>query len=224
MDFSFLTEYYSVFIEGTGATILISIIALLFGCIIGMLVCLMKVSSLKILKVIASVYIEVIRGTPVLVQVFILYFGLPQIGINFPGVLGLSSAFVTGAIGLSINSGAYVAEILRGGIQSVDKGQMEASRSLGLSYVSTMRHVIIPQAVKNSLPALANEFVTLVKESAIISIVGVQEIMFSASTIRISTYKALEPYIVAAVIYFVLTFTLSKLVGLLEKKLSLSNG
>ncbi|MGL5347712.1 MAG: amino acid ABC transporter permease [Peptostreptococcaceae bacterium] len=224
MDFSFLTEYYSVIIEGTCATILISIIALFFGCIIGMIVCLMKIANLKILKVIASVYIEVIRGTPVLVQVFILYFGLPQIGINFPGVLGLSSAFVTGAIGLSINSGAYVAEILRGGIQSVDKGQMEASRSLGLSYVSTMKHIIIPQAVKYSLPALANEFVTLVKESAIISIVGVQEIMFSASTIRISTYKALEPYIVAAVIYFVLTFTLSKLVGLLEKKLSLSNG
>lgn len=224
MDFTFLTQYYSVFIEGAKFTILISIIALFFGCIIGMLVCLMKISNIKILKFISTVYIEVLRGTPILVQVYILYFGLPQIGINFPGILGLSSAFITGAIGLSLNSGAYVAEILRGGIQSVDKGQMEASRSLGLNYTSTMKHIIIPQAIKNVLPSLANEFITLVKESAIISIIGVQEIMFSASTIRISTYKGLEPYIIAAVIYLVLTFTLSRLVGLLEKKLSLSNG
>lgn len=224
MDFSFLTQYYSVFIEGTKSTILISIIALLFGCIIGILVCLMKISKIKIFKFISTVYIEVLRGTPILVQVYILYFGLPQLGINFPGVLGLSSAFITGAIGLSLNSGAYVAEILRGGIQSVDKGQMEASRSLGLNYTSTMIHIIIPQAIKNVLPSLANEFITLVKESAIISIIGVQEIMFSASTVRISTYQGLEPYIIAALIYLVLTFTLSKLVGLLEKKLSLSNG
>lgn len=224
MEFSFLSEYYSVFIEGTKSTILVSVVALFFGCIIGMLVCLMKISTSKILKAIATVYIEILRGTPILVQIYILYFGLPQIGINFPGMFGLTSAFVTGAIGLSVNSSAYVAEILRGGIQSVDKGQMEASRSLGLSYVYTMLYVIIPQGVKNALPSLANEFIALVKESAIISIVGVQEIMFSASTVRIATFKALEPYIIAAMIYFVLTFTLSKLVGLLEKKLALSNG
>lgn len=223
MEFSFLNEYYSVFIQGTKSTILVSIIALFIGFLLGMLVCIMKISTSKVLKTISTIYIEILRGTPILVQIYILYFGLPQIGINFPGIFGLSSAFVTGAIGLSINSSAYVAEILRGGIQSVDKGQMEASRSLGLGYASTMLHVIIPQGVKNSLPSLANEFIALVKESAIISIVGVQEIMFSSSTVRIATFKALEPYIIAAIIYFVLTFTLSKLVGLLEKKLSLSN-
>ncbi|MGL6106412.1 amino acid ABC transporter permease [Romboutsia sp.] len=224
MDFSFLTNYYSVFIEGTKFTILVSAIALIFGCIIGMLVCLLKISTSKILRGIATVYIEILRGTPILVQIYILYFGLPQIGINFPGMFGFTSAFITGAFGLSINSSAYVAEILRGGIQSVDKGQMEASRSLGLSYLSTMVHIIVPQGIKNALPSLANEFIALVKESAIISIVGVQEIMFSSNTVRIATYKAMEPYIVAAIIYFVLTFTLSKLVGLLENKLALSNG
>lgn len=228
MDFSFLSEYYSVFLDGTKLTVGISLIALFFGCIIGILICLMKISEIKIfkinfLKIIATIYIEILRGTPLFIQIYILYFGIPQLGIQFPDMFGLSSAFITGAFGLSINSGAYVAEILRSGIQSVDKGQMEASRSLGLSYISTMRHAIVPQAIKNVLPALANEFITLVKESAIISVIGIKDIMFSSNVVRTALYRPLEPLLVAAIIYFVLTFTLSKLVGILEKKLALSN-
>lgn len=223
MDFSFLSEYYSVFIDGTKITVGISLIALLFGCIIGIVICLMKISKSRILKAIATIYVEILRGTPLFIQIYILYFGLPQLNIQFPDMFGLSSAFITGAFGLSINSGAYVAEILRSGIQSVDKGQMEASRSLGLSYVSTMRHVIVPQAIKNVLPALANEFITLVKESAIISVIGIKDIMFSSNIVRTALYRPLEPLLIAAIIYFVLTFTLSKLVGILEKKLALSN-
>ncbi|MGL5693582.1 MAG: amino acid ABC transporter permease [Peptostreptococcaceae bacterium] len=217
MDFSFLSKYGVWFLEGAGITISISLVALFFGCILGMLVCLMKLSKFKILRAIATTYIEILRGTPLFVQVYIIYFGLPQIG------LGISSAFICGAFALSINSGAYVAEILRSGIQSVDKGQMEASRSLGLGYASTMKHVIIPQAIKNILPSLANEFITLVKESAIISVIGVKEIMFTSSIIKNKVFRPLEPLIVAAIIYFVLTFTLSKLVGKLEKKLAKSN-
>ena len=223
MDFGFLSKYISLFVEGTSVTVAISLVALIFGCIIGMFICLMKLSTFKALKVIATTYIEILRGTPLFVQIYIIYFGLPQIGIDFPSIFGISSDFISGAFALSINSGAYVAEILRSGIQSVDKGQMEASRSLGLGYASTMRYVIIPQAIKNILPSLANEFITLVKESAIISVIGVREIMFTASIVKHKPFKPLEPVIIAAIIKFVLTFTLSKLVGKFEKKLAKAN-
>ncbi|WP_195251555.1 amino acid ABC transporter permease [Romboutsia sp. 1001713B170207_170306_H8] len=223
MNFSFLSKYGSLFLEGTSVTVIISLVALLFGCIIGMLICLMKLSTFKVLKAVATTYIEILRGTPLFVQIYIIYFGLPQVGIDFPSILGISSDFIAGAFALSINSGAYVAEILRSGIQSVEKGQMEASRSLGLGYAATMRYVIVPQAIKNILPSLANEFITLVKESAIISVIGVREIMFTSSIVKNATYKPLEPLIVAAIIYFILTFTLSKLVGKFEKKLAKAN-
>ena len=147
----------------------------------------------------------------------------PIFGISFPNIGPISSDFVSGAFALSINSSAYVAEIFRSGIQSVDKGQMEASRSLGLGYVDTMKYVIVPQAIKNVLPALGNEFITLVKESSIISVIGVQELMFRAGIVRTSIAKAFEPYIAAAIMYLIITTVLSWLVGLLEKKLAQSN-
>jgi polar amino acid transport system permease protein len=216
MDFSFITRFYPMFISGTLQTLSVSFVAVIVGFFAGLLVCLVKMSKNKILNFLATVYVEIIRGTPLLVQIYIVYFGLPQLGINF-------SAFTAATLTLSINSGAYIAEIFRSGIQAVDKGQTEASRSLGLSSAKTMRYIIIPQAVKNILPTLANEFITLIKESSIISVIGTREIMFSAMMIKNSLYRALEPLIVAAAIYFVLTFTLSKLVGILEKKLSVSN-
>ncbi|MGO0913780.1 amino acid ABC transporter permease, partial [Clostridioides difficile] len=185
--------------------------------------CMAKISKSKVLRAISSIYIEVLRGTPLLVQIYIVWFGLPQLGIRFPMLFGIPSEFIASAFALSVNSGAYVAEILRSGIQSVDNGQMEASRSLGLNYWSTMRYIIIPQAIKNILPSLANEFITLVKESSIISVIGVVEIMRTADIVKNAAFRALEPLIVAAAIYFVITFTLSRLVGLLEKKLSVSN-
>lgn len=223
MDFSRLNGYYGLMFEGAKTTILISLVALVCGFILGLLICLMKMSKLKILKWPASAYIHILRGTPLFVQIFIIYFGLPQFGIQFPDIGPISSDFVTGAFALSINSSAYVAEIFRSGIQSVDKGQMEASRSLGLGYVDTMKFVIIPQAVKNILPALANEFITLVKESAIISVIGVQDLMFRAGIVRTSIAKAFEPYIAVAIMYLIITSVLSWLVGKLEKKLAQSN-
>ena len=209
MSFDFVGPYLPTFMKSTLTTIEISFIALFFGFIIGLILCLAKMSKNGIFKALSTIYIEVIRDTPLLVQLSIIYYGLPH--------------FIAGAFALSINSGAYVAEIMRSGIQSVDKGQMEASRSLGLSYWATMRHVIVPQAVKNILPSLANEFVSLVKESAILSFIGVIDIMFTANTVKNATYDSFGPYLFAAAIYFVLTFTLSKLVGLLEKKMAASN-
>ena len=223
MDFSVLSGSYGVFIQGAKTTIIISLVSLVIGFVLGLLICLMKMSKIKILKWPASAYVQILRGTPLFVQIFIIYFGLPQLGIQFPDIGSFSSDFVSGAFALSINSSAYIAEIFRSGIQAVDKGQMEASRSLGLGYVDAMRYVIVPQAVKNVLPALANEFITLVKESSIISVIGVQELMFKAGIVRTALYRPFEPYIMAAIMYLVMTTVLSLLVGLLEKKLAQSN-
>lgn len=221
MDFSFINDYYLSYIQGAGVTILISFMALLFGFIVGLVACVCKISKNIILRWIANIYIEIIRDTPLLVQVMIMAYGFPMIlGVKYPTMFGYDDTFTAAVMAMILNSGAYIAEILRSGISSVDKGQMEASRSLGLTYLQSMRYVIVPQAVKNILPALANEFISLVKESAIVAFVGVTDIMFVAISVKNSTYNGFGPYLFAALIYFVITFTLSKLVGLLEKKMT----
>ena len=220
MDFSFLSNYSQFFIGGTKITIAISVCTLLLGFIVGVVICLARISRNKVLSFLGRVYIEFLRGTPLLVQIYIIYFGFPTIGIKFPSLGPIPSEYISAVVALSINSSAYIAEILRSGIQSIDKGQMEASRSLGLDYSTSMRLVIIPQALKNVLPALANEFIVLVKESSIVSVIGIQDLMYSADIVKGNTYLAFEPLLVAAMIYFILTFTLSKLVGLLEFKLA----
>lgn len=221
MDFSFVNDYYLSYLQGAGVTVLLSFMALLFGFIVGLVACVCKISKNIILRWIANIYIEIIRDTPLLVQVMIIAFGFPMLlGVKYPTMFGYDDTFTGVVIALILNSGAYIAEILRSGISSVDKGQMEASRSLGLTYLQSMRYIIVPQAVKNILPALANEFISLVKESAIVAFVGVTDIMFVANSVKNSTYNGFGPYLFAALIYFVITFTLSKLVGLLEKKMT----
>ena len=213
LDFSVLSKYTNYFIEGTKFTIIIALITVLIGTIIGMFLSIMKLSKYKILRIISSIYIECFRGTPILVQLYLVYFAVPvTVGIKF-------NPMMAGIITLSLNSGAYVAEIIRAGILAVDKGQKEAARSLGMSESKAMYLVVLPQAIKNILPALANEFITIIKESSIASIIGVNEIMYNTDTIRGNTFKAFEPLIVAAAIYFVLTFSLSKLVAYFERRM-----
>ena len=223
MNFEFLSKYYQFFIEGTGVTIAISLCTLVLGFIIGIVVCLGRISKSKIISFISGAYIEFLRGTPLLIQISIIYFGLPGLGFQFPSLGPISSDYIAAIFALSINSSAYIAEILRSGIQSIDKGQMEASRSLGLDYKMSMKYVIVPQALKNVLPALANEFIVLVKESSIASIIGIRDLMYSADIVKGNTYLAFEPLIVASLIYFVLTFSLSKLVGVIETRLEAKN-
>jgi len=214
LDLEFLQKYYKFFLTGTLNTLLISFFGVIFGVVIGVFLALMKMSRFRLLSKISTAYIEVIRGTPLMVQLFIIYIGLPKVtGIPFPDM-------TLGIIAVSLNSAAYVAEVIRAGIQSVDKGQMEAARSLGMPYNMAMRYIIIPQALKNILPALGNEFIVLVKESAIVSVIGVPELMYRADTVRGISYKPFAPLIVAAAIYFIITFTLSKLVAKLERRLS----
>lgn len=216
MDFTFLNKYYTFFIQGTKSTILISLFTVLLGVVFGTFLSLMKISNNKILKSISTAYIELIRGTPILVQLYIVYYGLPKLGIELPD-------FIAGVVTLSINSSAYVAEIIRAGIQSIDKGQMEAARCIGMSKKMAMQYIIIPQAFKNILPALGNEFITLIKESSIVSIIGIHELMYNADTVRGNTFQPFEPLITAAIIYFVLTFTLSKIVGAFERRMKVSD-
>ncbi|CAC5831424.1 extracellular glutamine-binding protein [Staphylococcus aureus] len=216
-DSGFISKYGSFFLKGIKITILISLIGVALGSILGAFVALMKLSKIKIISWIASIYIEILRGTPMLVQVFIVFFGITA-------ALGLDiSALVCGTIALVINSSAYIAEIIRAGITAVDKGQMEAARSLGLNYRQTMKSVIMPQAIKNILPALGNEFVTLIKESSIVSTIGVGEIMFNAQVVQGISFDPFTPLLVAAALYFVLTFVLTRIMNMIEERLNASD-
>ncbi|MCI2775272.1 ABC transporter substrate-binding protein/permease [Staphylococcus petrasii] len=216
-DGNFFSKYDAFFIKGLKNTILISFIGVIFGAIIGALIALAKLSKFKLLSWIASIYIEFLRGTPMLVQVFLVFFGTTA-------VLGLDvSALICGTIALVINSSAYIAEIFRAGINAVDKGQTEAAQCLGLNYSKTMFHIVLPQAVKNVLPALGNEFVTLIKESSIVSTIGVSEIMFNAQVVQGISFDPFTPLIIAAVMYFVLTFSLSRIMSLIEGRMKASD-
>lgn len=221
---SLWNTYSSYFITGLGVTLLLSIISVLIGTVLGILIYSMRSSRSKVPRAIAKTIVEVVRGTPLLVQLFIAFFGA-SILIDFrsSGIPTAIFAFMAGIVAVSINSGAYVSEIIRSGIQSISKGQMEAGRSLGMSRKMTMREIIMPQAVKNILPALANEFITIIKETSIVSIIGVTDIMYNVNIVRGNSFKSMEPLIIAAIIYFIFTFTLSRLVGLFERRLKESD-
>jgi len=221
-----MSKYWMYYVIGAKNTILLAILAVVLGVLIGMLLALCRVGKNRALKFLATAYVEFIRGTPLLVQLFIIYYGLQAIGIRFPDspliskILGINFAdFMAGVITMGINSGAYVCEIFRSGIQSIDKGQTEASRSLGMSYAKTLAHIIIPQAIRNVLPALGNEFVVVIKESSIVSIIGIADLMYKANTIRGNTFQPFEPLLVAAFAYFLLTFPLSKLLARIERRM-----
>lgn len=217
MNFSFLEKYSGYFLRGAEITIVLAFFAVLFGTLLGLGITLLRRSKFKPISFIATAYVEFVRGTPLLVQIYIIYIGLPQlIGIDLPDM-------TTGIIALALNSSAYVSEIIRAGIDAVDKGQMEAARSLGMSQGLAMFQVVIPQAFKNILPALGNEFISVIKESSMVSVIGVAELMYNAGTVRGNTALGLEPVIVAAVIYFVITFTLTRVLGVVERRLKASD-
>lgn len=212
-------KYSSYYFKGLLVTLSLSLISVVLGSIFGLFLYLMKSSEIKSLKVFSSAYLEIVRGTPMLTQVFFIFFGLASI-IDFKSFgLSISSfAYITGVIAVSLNSAAYVAEIIRSGINAIDKGQMEAARSLGMKKSLAMEEVILPQATKNILPALANEFIAVIKETSIISTIGVTDIMYNVNLVRGSSYKALEPLIIGSLLYFAITFTLSRLLKFVEGK------
>lgn len=215
-----INRFGGFFVSGTVSTLVLSFLTVFFGVIFGTMFAMMKLSKRKILNVPANIYIEIIRGTPLFLQLMIIYFGLPQIGIKFPDIdlIPRFPEFLAALIAMTINSSAYVAEIIRAGINSIDKGQTEAARSLGMPSKMAMKLIILPQAYKNILPALCNEFVTVIKETAIVSVVGYQDLMYAAQTARIVTFAVFPPLLSAGAVYFVLTFTTSRLIAKLEKR------
>ena len=199
------------FLRGLGYTILISFAAVMLGLVIGTLAALGKLSRIKPIKWIASCYIDVIRGTPTMVQLLIIYF------IIFARVN--LEPWIVGALGFAINSGAYIAEIVRGGILSIDAGQTEAGRSLGLTSSQTMFYIIMPQTMKNILPALANEFIVLIKETAVIGMISNIDLLGAAKKVQGRTYDYLYPLLGAALIYYVVIQILSMLLARLEARM-----
>ncbi|WP_034994693.1 amino acid ABC transporter permease [Liquorilactobacillus vini] len=219
--FGFMKQYYPVFLEGTAQTIIISIIGILIGILLGLLFVMMRLSKLKVFEYLARVYIAIVRGTPSMIQVMLIYYTLSKV-ISVPQVQFLGSGLdrvIPGSIALGINSGAYTAEIFRSGIISISRGQTEAGLSLGLSEKTTMFSIVLPQAVRNILPALGNEFISLIKESSVLFYIGVQEVTAQALGVGGTLYNFVPPLIVAAAIYFVLTFLLSQLMQFIEKKM-----
>ena len=221
-NFSFLPKYGLFFIQGIEYTLLLAVVAVALAVIPALLLALMRLSKNKLIRGLSGAYIAIFRSTPLLVQLSIIYFGLfGVIAIPRITVLGFVdiSRFIPGVVALALNSSAYVAEIFRAGILAVDAGQMEAARSLGLSKWSSMQLVVLPQAIKNVLPALANEIITMVKESSICSMLGMAELMFAAKTVASSTYITLAPYTIAALIYFCINYPASKGIEAIERRM-----
>ena len=222
MEFSFLGKYWPMFLQGSELTLVISVIGVVIGFLIGLLLVLMRMSKVKVLNWIAAIYVSIVRWTPSMIQVLLVYYILSKT-LPIPQVQVLGSGLdriIPGALALGLNSGAYTSEIFRSGIISIPAGQTEAGLSLGLSRRDTLFEIVLPQALRNTLPAMGNEFITLIKESSVLFYIGVQEVTAEALGVGGTLYNFIPPLIVAAVIYFVITQALALLLNWLEKRMS----
>ena len=211
-DMNLVVNSFPLLLIGAGVTIQITVLSTAIGFVIGLVVGVARISHLRPLRLLAEVYVEFFRGTPLLVQIFLFYFALPVItGQRIDPFIAAISA-------CGINSGAYVAEIFRAGIQSVDAGQMEAGRSLGMTWIQTMRYIIVPQAFKCVIPPLGNEFIAMLKDSSLVSVIGFEELTRRGQLIIAKTYGSMEIWLSVAVIYLAMTLTISRLVAYLERR------
>lgn len=206
-------ESLPAFFRGMLITLEITSVALVFATLIGLFIGLINIGDNKVLKPFAKAYIDIVRGTPLIVQAFFLYFGMT-------GALGFNiSAEMAGIIVISLNAGAYMSEIFRGGIQAIDKGQMEAARSLGLTYGMAMRKVVLPQAFRNMIPAILNQFIISLKDTSILTVIGVRELTQSGQIIIAATYRSFEIWTMIGLLYFILIYLLSTVFRKIEVKL-----
>ena len=211
-DMNLVVNSFPLLLIGAGVTIQITVLSTAIGFVIGLIVGVARISNLRLLRMLAEVYVEFFRGTPLLVQIFLFYFALPVItGQRIDPFIAAISA-------CGINSGAYVAEIFRAGIQSIDEGQMEAGRSLGMTWLQTMRYIIVPQAFKRVIPPLGNEFIAMLKDSSLVSVIGFEELTRRGQLIIAKTYGSFEIWMSVAVIYLVMTLTISRFVAYLERR------
>ena len=212
MDFELIQRALPILLMGAGVTIEITAFSVAIGFFIGLFVGIARISQFKILRIMAAVYADCIRGTPLLVQIFLIYFALPMaIGQRV-------EPFIAAVAACGINSGAYVSEIFRAGIQAIDVGQMEAGRSLGLTWWQTMRFIILPQAFKNILPPLGNEFIAMLKDSSLVSVIGFEELTRRGQLIIAQTYGSFEIWMTVAVLYLIMTMAISRIVAFLERR------
>ena len=220
-----IDQYGGMFLRGTGVTLLIALSGTVLGFLIGLLVAIartiepaprasaVKRALIKLLKGILAVYIEVFRGTPMMVQAMVIYYGAMQyLGLDMPQMLAA-------VLIVSVNTGAYMAEIIRGGIISVDKGQVEAAKSIGMTHWQTMSAIVLPQAVRNIMPSIGNEFVVNIKDSSVLNVISVSELFFMSKSAAGTYYKYFEVFFITALIYLVLTFSITRLLRLLERKM-----
>ncbi|MBQ9274389.1 MAG: amino acid ABC transporter permease [Succinivibrio sp.] len=211
-DVEIIFRSLNLLLVGAMWTIGITLVSVSLGVVIGLLVGIAELSRYRILRLPAKVYVDFIRGTPLLVQIFIIYFALPAL------IGARVEPFVAAVAACSINSGAYVAEIFRAGIQSIDKGQTEAGRSLGMTWGQTMRYIIIPQAFRRIIPQLGNEFIAMLKDSSLVSVIGFEELTRKGQLVIASTYASLEIWTAVAIIYLIMTLSISRFVAFLELK------
>lgn len=213
IDYSVIFSKIHLFLEGCAVTVELSIISLFIGMIFGIVFALSRISSNPILKALGGFYVWIVRGTPLLVQLFILYFGLPQLGIKL-------SPMAAGIVGLSFNTGAYITEIIRSGIQAIDKGQMEAAQSLGMNYSQAMIRIIAPQVAKVTVPSLVNQFIITLKNSSMVSLVTITELFRTGDQLIATTFRSFEVYTTVALFYLVMTSILMVFANILEKRMA----
>ena len=210
-------------LNGAKMSLLLAIGALFLGLILGTLGAAAKLSKHKVLRIIGNVYVEVIRGTPMLLQILFFYLAIPLIIQSFTGERFTADPYICGLIAMAINSGAYSTELIRSGILGVDKGQWEASETIGLSYVQTMRFVILPQAFKRIVPPIVSEFITLIKDSSLISTIGATELLFTAQILGANYFNYIIPLLSAGIVYLCMTLVVSYIARRLERRLAVSD-
>ena len=203
-----------------GQTLLLALCGLFFACIIGLVFGMMSVLKSKVCRAIAQIFVDVVRGVPMIVLAFFVFFGVPYFFKNVIGRNILLSALTAGTICLALNCGAYMAEIIRAGIQSVDKGQMEAARSLGLTYWRSMFRVVLPQAIRTMIPSIINQFIITLKDTSILSAIGFPELVNSAKNVVAITFKSFETWLIVGIMYLIIITALSKLAKVLERRLN----
>ena len=211
-DFDLVTRSFPLLLLGAGVTIQITALSVGFGLVIGVFMGMARLSKMWVIRSFAAVYVDFIRGTPLLVQIFLIYFALPII------IGQRIDPFVAAITACSVNSGAYVAEIFRGGIQSIDKGQMEAGRSLGMTWWQTMRFIVLPQAFKRVIPPLGNEFIAMLKDSSLVSVISVVDLTLIGKNLVATTFRSIEIWTFIAFLYFFMTFGLSKFIAFFESR------
>lgn len=213
-----IKTYFFMLLSSLGYTLILTLLALLFAMVIGLIVAFLNVSNKKPLNIIGTVYVDAIRGVPLIVLAYFIYFGVPQ-GFKLLGIPLRLPALQAGTIALSMNCGAYMAEIFRAGIQSIDRGQMEAARSLGLSYGTSMRRVVLPQAFRVMIPSIINQFIITLKDTSILSVIGYPELTNMGKTISGNTFKSLQTWAIVGIFYMIVIITLSKVAKSLERRL-----